>query len=605
MTTVVAAQKPRKVFVSYASANRERVGILAQALEKEGFDVWWDHALNPGEDYREKIRDALASCDAAVVAWSGASSQSTWVISEAERVRHWNRLIPVIIEPCTIPQPFDVLHTSDLTKWTGSRSAPVFQKLAEAVRAKAEGREPKRTAWRRRLVTWGSVGALATALATMGTPLYVAVERVVSPPASATQVDKVMDYLRSIDPDNVDPVSQELMLPSMKSLAESQEGAQVRATAKMVVQDRDGAMAELQAAANAGEAGTKGLAETYRQIGAIAYPDRTKDSIVAYERARALDPENPDTWHLLGNLYRRDRRFDDAIAAHRFVLDGAGAANVEWKARSLGNLGLVARAQEKFDEGIAYHQQALALFVELKQPESQANQLGNLGLIYRAERRFAEAIELHAQAVKLNREIGRKDGLARQLSNMALAERGLYRAPDMQERNDLRIGELQSSARTHLQESLALYRQLEDREAEARQTGNYGLVLMDMGLLEDAERQFSQSLAIHHGRHNREGEAAQLDNLGLVRLARGDLEGAENFFLRAMGANLDIDRKQGVALQFRNLGDVALAAKQPALAESHWRKSLRLYRELKRGQSVKELSQLLASIGVSLEDSNN
>jgi len=72
-----------------------------------------------------------------------------------------------------------------------------------------------------------------------------------------------------------------------------------------------------------------------------------------------------------------------------------------------------------------------------------------------------------------------------------------------------------------------------------------------------------------------------------------------------MGANLDIDRKQGVALQFRNLGDVALAAKQPALAESHWRKSLRLYRELKRGQSVKELSQLLASIGVSLEDSNN
>ena len=52
-------------------------------LGKLGVDVWWDHEVLGGDDYRDRISEVLTRAAAAIVVWSRRSVQSHWVISEA------------------------------------------------------------------------------------------------------------------------------------------------------------------------------------------------------------------------------------------------------------------------------------------------------------------------------------------------------------------------------------------------------------------------------------------------------------------------------------------------------------------------------------------
>ena len=51
------------IFVSYARADKARVAPLVAALERQGWSVWWDPAIVPGQhglDSRVHLLDLLA-----------------------------------------------------------------------------------------------------------------------------------------------------------------------------------------------------------------------------------------------------------------------------------------------------------------------------------------------------------------------------------------------------------------------------------------------------------------------------------------------------------------------------------------------------------------
>ncbi len=129
-----------KVFLSYASASRDRAGLLAKAVQADGFDVWWDHAVLPGDDYREKTEAALAEADLAIVCWTPAACGSDWVLSEADDARLRDILVPVRLGACQIPKPFDRIFTSDLSNWLGDRQSPKYVRLIEVLRARRRPR---------------------------------------------------------------------------------------------------------------------------------------------------------------------------------------------------------------------------------------------------------------------------------------------------------------------------------------------------------------------------------------------------------------------------------------------------------------------------------
>jgi TIR domain len=112
------------VFLSYSRADRPVAEAMARELQRLGVDVWWDHDLLGGDDYRRRISDILTRVGAAIVIWSRRSVESQWVISEAAAARERRVLVPVTIDGQELPIDFRALHTTDLVSWVPGDRLP-------------------------------------------------------------------------------------------------------------------------------------------------------------------------------------------------------------------------------------------------------------------------------------------------------------------------------------------------------------------------------------------------------------------------------------------------------------------------------------------------
>lgn len=130
------------IFLSYASADRERVLKLVHAFEALGFDVWWDRDIAHGENYHRVIQQALERARCAVVVWTQTSVDSEWVVNEASEARRRNVLVPVLLDVVEPPLEFRHLQAASLANWNGDPGAEELQGLANAAR-RVIGRGPK------------------------------------------------------------------------------------------------------------------------------------------------------------------------------------------------------------------------------------------------------------------------------------------------------------------------------------------------------------------------------------------------------------------------------------------------------------------------------
>jgi TolB-like protein len=122
------------VFLSYSRDDLPIARRFAKGFEREGFSVWWDAALIPGDAFDEAIEAALNEAKAVVVLWSRTSVASRWVRAEATQADENRTLVPVMIEPCKRPIMFELTHTPDLSKWTGDPKDEAWQTCVAAVR---------------------------------------------------------------------------------------------------------------------------------------------------------------------------------------------------------------------------------------------------------------------------------------------------------------------------------------------------------------------------------------------------------------------------------------------------------------------------------------
>lgn len=123
-----------QIFLSYAHQDRDRVALLAGALQRAlGCDVWWDRRILPGQQFDDAIRQALENARSVVVVWSSTSVQSRWVRSEAREAARRSVLVPIMIEPVALPLEFTAFETADLTQWHGETDHPDFVELTEAL----------------------------------------------------------------------------------------------------------------------------------------------------------------------------------------------------------------------------------------------------------------------------------------------------------------------------------------------------------------------------------------------------------------------------------------------------------------------------------------
>src|SRR5688572_9736308 len=107
------------IFISYARENTVAAKGLADLLDSEGFDVWWDPHLRVGQQFPDEIETAISDCQHVIVLWTKHSVASDWVRREAKQALRLRKLLPVKMDDCDLPREFRNLHTIHFNGWSG------------------------------------------------------------------------------------------------------------------------------------------------------------------------------------------------------------------------------------------------------------------------------------------------------------------------------------------------------------------------------------------------------------------------------------------------------------------------------------------------------
>ncbi len=186
------------------------------------------------------------------------------------------------------------------------------------------------------------------------------------------------------------------------------------------------------------------------------------------------------------------------------------------------------------------------------QPTSaRALALRGAGLLAEEQGDYERADTLVEESLALYRELGDKQGLAKALGN---------------------VGDIatmygnSAKAREVYKESLPLHRELENMDYVANTLNNLGWIAFEQGDFEQARTSCEESLALSRIVGNMRVTAEVLDTLGQVALAQQDYEQANLFAKESLLICKEIGSKRGVAQALELLAEIAGGQKQSLLA---------------------------------------
>lgn len=133
------------VFISYAKQDYERARLVADALSKKGWSVWWDPTIAPGQTWAQVIEEQIKAAKCVVVLWTETSVSSRWVRKEARFGLNRDILIPALIDDVELPFEFEDVEAARLTGWNGEPH-PEFTLLTKQVMALAGAPQAPATA---------------------------------------------------------------------------------------------------------------------------------------------------------------------------------------------------------------------------------------------------------------------------------------------------------------------------------------------------------------------------------------------------------------------------------------------------------------------------
>jgi tetratricopeptide (TPR) repeat protein len=484
----------KRVRLVYAEASHDLAMQLGRALEAAGFVLIEAAPAGGGED-------------AVIVCWTPAGVASDKVNLEAARARKARTFTPILLAPCSPPgslgQPL-----ADLSGWHGDAASPEFRKLAQTLHARLSKRMFSGDLWRSRYLSWGGLGAVALGgvaiIANLG-DLGQTIDGAINPAASEralnetnAKVEEVLVLLKQNSRQQLSSEAEAALRGSIQRLLEAQDGARGIAADKLADGDIEGALAALNAAAVEGEKAAAGLAETWQEIGALAYMGDTFTALDAYKRASELAPGNMQARSQLGSLYLRTGRLDEAERVFQNMLydaddDQAMASalamhirdsleinektgNLVAQAQDLNDLGDIYRMNGDYTKAEQYMRRALKMAEDAKHLEGEANVHLRLGALEHDRRRLPQAVAEYTRSREISESIGDKEAVAAALNSLAAVE--------------LDRGKI-DLAKTLLDQSLKLAQEIAARESEAYALGLLG---------EIAEKRGDRITAINHYR---------------------------------------------------------------------------------------------------------
>lgn len=127
------------IFICYSRNDRAIAEKLVQHFRAEKWTAFLDVQTHVGKRWHKEIQKELHAAKAVVALWSEKSSDSDYVLEEAEYGKRKQILFPAFIERIEYPYGFGRIQTADLIGWAGEPNHLGLQQLLDSLRLHLNG----------------------------------------------------------------------------------------------------------------------------------------------------------------------------------------------------------------------------------------------------------------------------------------------------------------------------------------------------------------------------------------------------------------------------------------------------------------------------------
>ena len=258
--------------------------------------------------------------------------------------------------------------------------------------------------------------------------------------------------------------------------------------------------------------------------------------------------------------------------------------NEEARANIQQAIGIAYMRLNRPDEALTRYKESLAIKQRLENKRGMAASYIQIGEVQKTLGNPAEAEKSYREALRLGREIGDKAGLSVALMDLStLLDETFGRSKE---------------ALPLLQEALAIARDTENSNLEARALNNLGAVYLAQGQYSDAQTYFERALEIREKTKAPQEAADTLHNLGDAFTRMGRYDQALQRYVRALEFRRTAGDKRNAALASYGIGTIFDYQGRYGSAVKSKGEALQAFRDLKQ-QDI-WLGEILSGYGNSL-----
>jgi tetratricopeptide (TPR) repeat protein len=443
--------------------------------------------------------------------------------------------------------------------------------------------EQTRHALRRKVIGWGAVAAVASALLALAANLSEIfgvlkpddtrelVEQTRSRIEDTDQkVDELVTLLRNqaaVSGVNLDIESEAAIRNAVEAIVISGNREKQAALEQVNGGDVAGAAEALEKLARSqGEAAaTTGAtaADSWREAAALYETVDVEKAVASYEQAVAHRPDDPVLLEEYGHALVRAGRQEEGQMQFEAVLALEPEAAV--RASALQGLGAVARQRGNYAEAAILLEQALDTAVASGNRAERIHALHALALLRRSQGDLDESDRLLGEALELAEEYD--DDALRALVLSAIG-------------SNAATAEDYESAVARLDEALKIYEAQDNVPRQAIVVGNLGAVALKRGDLEEAERLILESVRLGEQLKWRSSIAYDMINLAAISGAREQWDEADERLARAQQLATDTGLAELLPVIIFNRGEIAETAGDMDTACRHWAEATPLFVEM-------------------------
>lgn len=255
-----------------------------------------------------------------------------------------------------------------------------------------------------------------------------------------------------------------------------------------------------------------GIGLVYNYLGETDKALETNEHALVLARDTGSKRHEANLLHNIGGLYWSIDEMQTALDYYNRSLevrkpldDKVGTAG------TLNNIGDVYRRLGDFDRAMEYFQSALAMRTELGNKRGMAHSLHTMGLVHASRGDWETARDTFQRGLDLRRETGDKRGVAFSLSGLS----GAW----------YELGEVDKAIALS-DEAIALWEEMGEVRSHGESKWRRGLMLIDIGRLDDAKTSLDAALEIARKVRDRTSEASALYGIARYQRKKDDLDAA-------------------------------------------------------------------------------